>query len=403
MFPSPFPPARRVALQLAAVLVLMSGPATQAAPFTPANDAEVVERLPAGDPALQRAEALRRQVAAQPRNTALRIEVARRYFDLAQAQGEPRYAGYAMGVLAPLRAVPPGHAGYWLVRAQLEQYQQDFDAALASLARAAQLDRRSTEPLAWRAAIFMVQARYPEALDECQRLTPLADPLWATACRAYARAATGALQPAYDALLKALAEAHGDAPPTLQLWVLVRLAGMAQRLDLPAQAEHHFQQAQALRLADPFLQASHADFLLAQGRPAEVLSLLAGSERSDALLLRLALAARAVGDPRTGDWTRQLRQRFEAARQRGDRLHDDEAARFALEIEQRPERAVRLAAANYIAHREPHDALILMRAALAAKQPAAAAPALAWLQASRYEDPALASLAEQLQAAEVRQ
>lgn len=402
MFPSPFPPARRVALQLAAALVLMSTLAVQAAPFMPASDAEVVERLPAGDPALQRAEALRRQVAAQPRNTALRTEVARRYFDLAQAQGDPRYVGYAMGVLAPLKASPPANAGYWFVRGLLEQYSHEFDAALSSLARAAQLDPRSPEPLAWRAAIFMVQARYPEALDECQRLAPLADPLWATGCRAYARAATGALQPAYDALLKALAEAHGKAPPALQLWVLVRLAEMAQRLDLPAQAERHFQQAQALGLADQFLLASHADFLLAHGRPAEVLTLLAAWERSDVLLLRLTLAAHASGDPRARDWTRQLRERFEAARARGDRLHEYEAARFELDIETRPARALRLAASNYVTQREPRDALILMRAALAAKQPAAAAPALDWLHASRYQDPVLTSLADRLHAAEVR-
>lgn len=402
MFPRPFPPARRVALLLAAPLILMSGLLAQAAPFTPASEAEVVERLPAGDMALQRAEALRRQVAAQPRNTALRIEAARRYFELAQAQGDPRYVGYASGVLAPLQATPPAQAGYWFVRGLLEQYQHDFEAALASLARASQLDPGSPEPLAWRSAIFMVQARYPEALDECHRLAKLSDPLWATGCTAYARAASGALQPAYDALLKALAESHTEAAPALRLWVLTRLAEMALRLELPAQAERHFQQAQAQGLPDQFLLASHADFLLAQGRPAEVLSLLDGWERSDILLLRLALAAREARDPRARDWARQLRERFAAAARRGDRLHEYEAARFELEIENRPQQALRLAASNYVAQREPRDALMLMRAALAAKQPIAAAPALAWLQASRYQDPVLLRLADQLQAAEAR-
>jgi hypothetical protein len=48
--------------------------------------------------------------------------------------------------------------------------------------------------------------------------------------------------------------------------------------------------------------------------------------------------------------------------------------------------------------REPRDARILMQAALAAKDPPAAQPALDWLRASGYEDPAYAGLAQQLQA-----
>jgi hypothetical protein len=39
-----------------------------------------------------------------------------------------------------------------------------------------------------------------------------------------------------------------------------------------------------------------------------------------------------------------------------------------------------------------------MQAALAAKQPKAAQPALDWLRVNHYEDPALAQLAEQLAA-----
>ena len=43
---------------------------------------------------------------------------------------------------------------------------------------------------------------------------------------------------------------------------------------------------------------------------------------------------------------------------------------------------------NYQVQKEPRDAEILMRAALAANQPKAAQPALDWLRTSQYEDPA---------------
>src|SRR5688572_7820625 len=73
------------------------------APFTPRSDAEVVEKLPsASDPALRSVAAMRKQLAARPDDTALRIDIAQRYFDLAMAQGDPRYVGYATSTIAPL-------------------------------------------------------------------------------------------------------------------------------------------------------------------------------------------------------------------------------------------------------------------------------------------------------------
>ena len=51
------------------------------APFTPASDAEVVERLPvASDPALRTVESLRRQLASRPADPALRLDIGERYF-----------------------------------------------------------------------------------------------------------------------------------------------------------------------------------------------------------------------------------------------------------------------------------------------------------------------------------
>lgn len=385
-------PARAAAALALSFTCTLAG----AAPFVPASDAEVVERLPsAADPALRGVESLRKQLAARPQDAALRIEIARRYFDLAMAQGDPRFVGYASAAIAPLEQVAPNDARYWLVRGLLQQYSHDFDGALASLARASELAPASAEPIAWRAAIRMVQADYAEAANECRRLIPFADLVQSRGCSAYAQAATGQLRQAY-AGLQVIALKEGAAPG-LQLWTKTRLAEMAVRLQLWNEAEQHFKDAFALGITDQFLLAAYADFLLQRRRPAEVLQLLAGWERSDVLLLRLALAARAAKDPRAADWTRQLRERFRAAARRGDTLHEQEAARFALEIEGDAAAALALARSNYARQKEPRDAEILLRAALAARQPAAAQPALDWLRATGYEDAQLARLAEQLQ------
>jgi hypothetical protein len=384
---------------LAALLLSLASTLAHPAPFTPASDAEVVEKLPAAtDPAVRTVNSLRKQLAARPNDNDLRLDIARRYFDLAMAQGDPRYVGYASSALAPLAKSALADARYWLVLGQIQQYQHDFDGALASLRKSSDLAPRSTEPVGWRAAIHMVQARPAEALAECKRLAELGASLYAEGCAAYARAASGQLESAYDSLSRALAAAP-DVNPGLALWLHTRLAEMAVRLQRLDQAQVHFSAALQQGITDQFLLGAYADFLLLRGRAGEAMQLLTGWERSDVLLLRLALAAQAARDQRADDWAAQLRERFAAAARRGDRLHEQEAARFALDIDRQPAQALALARSNYEKQKEPRDAEILMRAALAAEQPKAAQPALDWLRTSRFEDIQLEALARQLAAA----
>ena len=393
-----------IGIQLVACLSL-----AQAAPYTPTSDAMVVESLPgrASDPALKRVDSLRKQLAARPDDAGLRVEIARRYFDMAMAQGDPRYVGYASAAITPLAkaallnsnsstsANTSTQADYALVFGLIQQFSHEFEPALASLAKASQLNPQSPEPLLWRSAIFMVQARYPEASAECQRALPLAEPLVGAGCSAYVDATTGQLDAAYAKLLAAVAAAP-QAAPELLLWQATRLAEMAWRLGRFDTAEGHFKSALKQGVTDQFLLGAYADFLLARQRPMEVIRLLADWERSDILLLRLALAGKTTGDKRSIDWATQLRDRFVAAALRGDRLHEQEAARFELDIEGNAGRALKLANANYKIQKEPRDAEILMRAAIAAQQAQTAQVAMDWLRTSRYQDPALQALAGQL-------
>ena len=382
---------------LLTALLVLTGAAVQAAPYTPASDAVVVERLPgrASDPATRRVESLRKQLAARPDDAELRVEIARRYFDMAMAQGDPRYVGYASAALAPLAKTAAINANYDLALGLIQQFSHEFEPALASLSKAAVLNPTSPEPLLWRTAIFMVQARYPEAAAECARVVPLAEPLLGAGCSAYVEATTGQLEPAFQKLAAAV-KASPQASAELLLWENTRLAEMATRLQRFDLAENYFKSALQQGVTDQFLLGAYADFLLLRQRPAEVLSLLADWERSDILLLRLALAGKAVGDKRSADWAAQLRDRFQAAAQRGDRLHEQEAARFELDIEGNAAKATLLASRNYEVQKEPRDADILIRAALAANQVKSAQPALDWLRASRYEDPAMSQLATRL-------
>jgi hypothetical protein len=178
--------------------------------------------------------------------------------------------------------------------------------------------------------------------------------------------------------------------------VLTRLAEIEERRGDAVAADTAYRAALAVDGRDFYLLAAYADFLLDQGRAAQASTLLAGREKVDVLLLRLALAAQQQRAASLAGYQRELMARFDAARRLGDALHEKEEARFALALQGDVARALTLARGNYAQQREPADARILLEAALAARDKAAAEPALRWLAESRIEAPRLQALAEQL-------
>ena len=190
----------------------------------------------------------------------------------------------------------------------------------------------------------------------------------------------------------------GAADPGEKLWSLTRLAEIEERRGDAAAAEGAFEQALALGQADVYLMAAHADFLLDRKRPAEVLTLLKDRARADVLLLRLALAAKVIGDAKAPEYARELQARFDAARLRGDTSHRKEEARFALAVHGDVPLALKLARENWAEQREAADARVLLQAALAARDRSAAAPVLKWLTENRFEDVRLHPLADRIKA-----
>ncbi len=387
-------------LRLASFALLVSlTPAlpARAAPFLPASDGQVLEVLPAraADPRMQELRRWREALARQPRDLDTALRLARRYMDEVAGEGDPRFVGYAQAALAPWWNEPEPPAGVRVRRAVILQFGHQFDAALADLDAVLRQEPVNGEAWAWSAAIHMVQARYAEARRACEQLAPLASPLIASACVAGVDSVTGKAAKAASDLQAALARSP-VATAEERLWALTRLAETRERLGQPAEAEAAYRSALALGVPDVYLLAAYADFLLDRQRPAEVLTLLKDKGRADSLLLRLALAAKAVGDPAAAGWRQDLAARFEAARRRGDSTHEKEEARFALALQEDAPRALSLARSNFAVQREPADARVLLEAARAARQPEAAAPALDWMAACGIESQVLRSLARQL-------
>ena len=394
------PAFQRAALTSAILFALCTAAPTQAAPRVPTSDQEVLERLPLrpGDPVQQTLRALRDRSARAPGEAAPAAELAQAYYRLAQREGDPRYVGYAQTAIAPWQRQPEPPTDILLVRAQLAQFLHDFAAAEADLGRILQRTPKHLAALSYRAILHLVQAHYDAARADCQVLAMADRGLVIDACLPAIQSVTGEAGAAYRALTAALAR-YPAAPDNERLWVHTRLAETAQRLGHFDDAEQHFRAALAIGIRDQYLLATYAEFLLDRGRAADAAALLQDETRNDVLLLRRALAEKALGTPVAAELARIIETRISAARLRKDELHLADEARFALDIQGNPRLATQLARRNWDSgQREPSDARLLLEAALKARDRAAAGPALDWLRTSRHEDPLLQRVAAQLQA-----
>jgi tetratricopeptide (TPR) repeat protein len=367
-----------------------------AAPTTPERDDAVLEELPLPTAGVARElRDLRAQLAGDPANPELAVRLARRYLELGRAESDPRYYGWAEGCLRPWaeRADPPLEV--LLLRATLLQSRHAFGAALADLDALLARDPRSAQAWLTRAVILQVRGDPAAARRSCMPLLRLADRLMAVSCLANAESLAGGAGAAATALRHALESAPG-APAPERVFALTSLAEILVRLERADEADALLSEALALAPRDAYLLAARADLWLDRGRPREVQALLGDSTRIDGLLLRVALAEAQLRSPALDGHREELRARFAASRLRGDALHLGEESRFALALLGDPQQALRLAQANFAAQREPRDARALLEAALAAKDPSAAEPALALLRATSLEDARLARLAAQV-------
>lgn len=371
-----------------ALLPLVQG---AAAPRTPASGNEIIAELPRQDDGLR---TLRAAVAAAPRDPAPAVALARRYVALGRGSADPRYYGQAQAVLAPWWGRPDAPNEVRLLRATLLQNGHHFTEAQAELRRIVASEPRAVQAWLTLATVQAVQGDSAGAVASCARLSSLTGQLETFACLAVAGANTGRMRGA-ERLLALGLEREGDAAPDTRTWALTMLAEFAARRgDVPL-AQQRF--AAALRAAptDSYLLGAYADFLLDRGRAADVPALLRDHHRNDALLLRHALALRALGRQEALAPVRaELQARFDAAALRGDAVHLREQARFTLHVLGDARAALALAQRNWQVQKELADTRLLLEAGLAARDRTALQPVLRWIREQGLQDVTVARLAE---------
>jgi tetratricopeptide (TPR) repeat protein len=362
-----------VAALLCAVL-----PRAHAAPYIPSSDSTVLAELPAGT---HYADVSARRLARSRVDVA--IPVAQFYIQQSRLSGDLRYLGYAQAVLAPwVKQIPPVPDAL-VLQATLQQSRHEFEASLATLETALAARPEDPQALLIRATVLRVLGRYPEAGESCEQFSRVVEPRLGALCIQSLRGLNGHLESAYTALMQVSPQGWTSSEKS---WLYSELGEMAARLGRDDDARRWFQEDLTLVPADFYVRAAYADLLLRQGRPAEVLALLQGRESFEPLLLRIAIAQRQLRDPRLLQSSALLTAAFAAEEQRGEAVHRREQARFLLEVEAQPAPSLAAALKNWAVQREPDDVLVLVSAAKAAGNLAAAQPALDFMRASGLSD-----------------
>ncbi|MBA3625093.1 MAG: hypothetical protein H0W48_11720, partial [Methylibium sp.] len=341
-------------------------------PLRPASDDEIVETLPTLGGFAREQREMRRKLAQQPRDAATALALSRSTLARARIEGDARLAGQALGVLGAWEGDADAPVEIRLQRATLRQHLHEFDAAVKELQAVLRTAPRHPQALLTLATIHRVQGRYAESDAACEQLNAAGQPLYARACLAENQALRGDIAAArseFEALLKAQPADAGWAS-----WIRTSLGELEQRAGRPEAAIAQLRAAQEAG-ADPYSRLALADVLIEAERWPEAQVLLVDAGDSEAALLRRAIVERALRSDAASELQHALAARYTQAALRPEAaaVHARERARFALEVEGEPERAVALARANLQTQREAIDLVVMHRAARAASDAAAQA------------------------------
>jgi len=366
------------------------------APYTPTVDDELLQQVPAAsDPDVLRMKLLRDQLYRDVSNLRIAHQLARAYIEFGRQVGDAHYMGYAEAVLRPWLKQPSPPAEVIVDEATILQFRHQFDESRQLLKKALAKDPNNAQGWLTLATVDMVQGDYEVAASECSKVAVTGGLTIGLVCTSNLRSYLGHAEQSKTLLTQIESTADGQ-PSTFVSWVQGLLAETCERLGDWEQAEVHYRKALALTPKDNFLLIAYADFLLDRNRPDEVLPLLQNSVQSDTAFLRLALAKAALRSPDLPLYTWSMGARFEALAQRGSDYFGREQVRFALYLKHDPQAALTLASRNWQVQRGPWDARVFLEAALAAQDPQAATPVLAFLRQTKLQDPVVDSLVREL-------
>lgn len=364
--------------------------------FKPTDDNQVIETLAKQGLATALPPELRSQrLASQktPDDLNLAIPLVVELLSFGKKTSDPRFYGEAEAILRPwwnLAAPPPQVLVH---RANIRQFNHQFDAALEDLATYLTAVPEDSQARVMEATIFQVTGRYQKAAESCGKLLTRRSSMFKSLCQASARAMTEDPRPIF-VQLKLLTKMETkpivpstnptSVPSSEELFALGILADIALQLDDVAGAEEALRRILAAQALDIYATITLADLLLDLNRPDEAANLACKSPDHDGLLLRCGRGVRLKDAARFKTILSALGERFAAETRRQSPAHLRERAYFQLYLQDDPRSALASAQENYRTQKEPVDARLLVEAAAQMKSREAAQPVLDWMDSTRY-------------------
>ena len=379
-------------------LLLMAGFAFAAEPFKPSTDDEVLVVLPAALMA-NRSEmaALKKQLISEPANEQLAANIALRYVQIGNSEGDPRYYGYARAAVERWWEATSPSATIRSVRAKLKEKDHLYKEALEDLKQIVEIQPRDAQAWIEIANLYRVLGEYDLALEVGDRLEQFAGEVPTALCRAPIWALTGRAKDADELLTNILPAARKDFPSTVH-WIMTVRAEIASAMGHADVVEQHYRDGLADEPGNLQLIRRFADFLIDHDRADEALSLTAESTADNGVLLAAAIAAKRVGDQeKLAGFQDQLESRFEEIRLRGGQPHGRFEARYLLELNGDAPAALKVALLNWERQKEIQDTRIVLESAIAAGDRDAAEPVLQFLAEENTHHAVLDRLVDQLQ------
>lgn len=351
----------------------------------PAGDDVVLEVLPVITRIRPNASAAHLQSAiSKTANPVAAALAAREDIQLARQTGETRHWGRAQAQLSPWwnRAdAPPDIA---ILQATVQQGRHEFEAARKVLT--ATLARAPDHAQGWLnlAALERLSARYPQALEACERVARAAQAFYASACRLE----TWSLQGQHDNALtglRGLLAITSDAGQ--QSWLLSLIAESQERAGHDTAAADAYERSLKSE-PDLYTAIAWSDLLLRSGKYSRALSVLESLPETDAVILRRAHAWKQLGDGRWKGARALLKERTIELTRRGDdpSLHGRELALAALWLDGDGAQALSLARSNLQLQREPLDWWVALQSASMARDSAARDELQAAVRAAGLQD-----------------
>ncbi|WP_318969278.1 tetratricopeptide repeat protein [Arsukibacterium sp.] len=254
---------------------------------------------------------------------------------------------------------------YQLLRADIQQQQHQFQAALKTLDAVFENDPQHIYASLMAARIYLATAQHDAAQQACARLWQQ-DLFLMSVCSFEVAGRRGNWSTSYPAL-RDLFQRQASIPPAIDIWVRGILAEQAEQLGQLTDAQQWL--SPVLAKAPTSLWLKWADLSLKLEDAVQVYNKLALKQQdlriADSLLVRLVRAEQQMAilpdNAKSQRFSAELAQRVALRIARGDTDHAADLAYYFLHIELDAAAAVHWATLNYQSAKEPDDLALLIQ------------------------------------------